>query len=51
MTRVIGKVSATEKSPSTCDDFAFWLTDDTILSPFDIVRVHNASDTGYSPHH
>lgn len=44
MTRVIGKVSATEKSPSTCDDFAFWLTDDTILSPFDIVRVHNASD-------
>ena len=36
MTKIIGKVSATEKNPSTCDDFSFWLTDDTILSPFDI---------------
>lgn len=44
MTKIIGKVSATEKNPSTCDDFSFWLTDDTILSPFDIVRVHNATD-------
>ena len=42
--KIIGKVSATEKNPSTCDDFSFWLTDDTILSPFDIVRVHNQSD-------
>ena len=44
MNRIIGKVSATEKNPSTCDDFSFWLTDSTILSPFDIVRVHNAID-------
>ena len=44
MTKIIGKVSATEKNPSTCDDFSFWLTDDTILSPFDIVRVHNTTD-------
>ena len=44
MSHIIGKVSATEKSPSTCDDFAFWITDDTILSPFDIVRVRNRLD-------
>jgi len=45
MSRVIGKVSATEKNPSTCDDFQFWLTDDTILSPFDIVKVANSLDS------
>lgn len=44
MNRMIGKISATEKSPSTCDDFQFWLTDETILSPFDIVRIHNETD-------
>ena len=44
MSQIIGKVSATEKSPQTCDDFSFWLTDETILSPFDIVRVTNPID-------
>ena len=34
--KLIGRVSATEKYPSSCDDFQFWLSDDTILSPFDI---------------
>ena len=38
--KLIGKVSATEKNPSSCDEFQFWLSDDTILSPFDIVLVH-----------
>lgn len=42
--KLIGRVSATEKNPSSCDDFQFWLSDDTILSPFDIVRVENKSD-------
>ena len=42
--KLIGRVSATEKYPSSCDDFQFWLSDDTILSPFDIVRVENKSD-------
>ena len=42
--KLIGKVSATEKNPSSCDEFQFWLTDDTILSPFDIVLVHNSTD-------
>lgn len=40
----IGKVSATEKSPSSCDEFQFWLSDDTTLSPFDIVKVINKTD-------
>lgn len=42
--KLIGKVSATEKSPSSCDEFQFWLSDDTILSPFDIVLVKNYTD-------
>ena len=42
--KLIGKVSATEKNPSSCDEFQFWLTDDVVLSPFDIVRVENKTD-------
>lgn len=42
--KIIGKVSATEKAPSSCDEFQFWLSDDTILSPFDIVIVKNKTD-------
>ena len=42
--KLIGKVSATEKNPSSCDEFQFWLADDTILSPFDIVLVKNKAD-------
>ncbi|MCD8096942.1 MAG: ATP-binding protein [Lachnospiraceae bacterium] len=42
--KLIGKVSATEKNPSSCDEFQFWLSDDTILSPFDIVLVRNKTD-------
>lgn len=42
--RLIGKVSATEKYPSSCDEFQFWLSDDAILSPFDIVLVENRTD-------
>lgn len=42
--KLIGRVSATEKYPSSCDDFQFWLSDDALLSPFDIVRVENKTD-------
>ena len=42
--KLIGKVSATEKNPSSCDEFQFWMSDDTILSPFDIVLVQNKTD-------
>lgn len=42
--KLIGKVSATEKYPSSCDEFQFWLSDEAILSPFDIVLVENKTD-------
>lgn len=41
MTKIIGKVSATEKDPSTIDEFYFWTDKRQILSPFDIVKVEH----------
>jgi len=40
---VIGKVSATEKNPTTIDEFYFWTKPDKILSPFDVVKVENTN--------
>lgn len=45
MTKVIGKISATEKSPSTIDEFYFWTDKQQILSPFDIVKVSHEEDS------
>lgn len=39
--KLIGKVSATERTPSSCDEFQFWLADGISLSPFDVVLVEN----------
>lgn len=48
MTKVIGKVSATESSPSTIDEFYFWTDKKQILSPFDVVKVeHEANSITY----
>lgn len=41
MGKVIGKVIATEKNPSTIDDFFFWTKQDLILNPFDVVKVEH----------
>jgi len=41
---IIGKVSATERNPNSCDEFCFWLKDNVILSPFDIIKVPNTMD-------
>lgn len=41
---IIGKVSATERNPNSCDEFCFWLKENVILSPFDIVKVQNTMD-------
>lgn len=38
---IIGRVIATEKHPTTIDDFAFWTKSDLVLNPFDIVRVEH----------
>lgn len=48
MTSIIGKVSATEKCPSTIDDFYFWTDKKQILSPFDIIKVaHEGNSITY----
>jgi DNA helicase HerA-like ATPase len=41
MSKIIGKISATEKSPTTIDEFCFWTDKNTILSPFDVVVVEH----------
>lgn len=37
----IGKVSATEKSPTTNDEFIFWVEDNFEIKPFDIIKAAN----------
>ena len=44
--KVIGKVSATESSPSTTEEFYFWTKETEVLSPFDIVKVEQLSGNG-----
>ncbi len=43
--KIIGKVSATEKIPTTIDEFCFWTMKDRILSPFDVVKVEHLNDS------
>lgn len=45
MGRIIGKVIATEKNPSTIDDFYFWTKSDMILNPFDVVKVTHLQES------
>lgn len=40
---IIGRILATEKYPTTIDDFAFWTRSDLILNPFDIVKVEHVN--------
>lgn len=37
----IGKVSATEKSPTTNDEFIFWVENNVEIKPFDIIKAEN----------
>lgn len=41
----IGRIFATEKHPSTVEEFHFWTKRDCILSPFDVVEVKHLNDT------
>ena len=43
--KVIGKIAALEKCPTTIDDFYFWTDKDTILNPFDVVVVDHLHDS------
>ena len=45
MGRIIGKVIATEKNPSTIDDFYFWTKQNLILNPFDVVKVSHLQES------
>jgi len=42
----IGKIIATEKDPSTIEDFTFWTQKDLKLKPFDVVVVEHIPATG-----
>ena len=41
MGKVIGKVLATEKNPTTMDKFSFWTDSNLKLHAFDIVKVRH----------
>ena len=42
---LIGRVLATEKNPTTIDDFTFWTDPELILNPFDIVKVAHVNES------
>ena len=43
--KLIGRVLATEKSPTTIDEFHFWTNSDMKLNAFDIVMVERENGT------
>ncbi|MGN0883232.1 ATP-binding protein [Cloacibacillus porcorum] len=43
--KLIGRVIATEKKPTSVDTFAFWTDSKLILNPFDIVRVDHVNSS------
>jgi DNA helicase HerA-like ATPase len=47
----VGRTSATERDAITSDKFAFWLTDNTIVNPFDIMTVEQLNQPGLPPSH
>lgn len=42
---IIGRVLATEKNPTTIDNFTFWTDTELILNPFDIVKVQHVNNS------
>jgi len=42
---IIGKIVATEKNPTTVDDFFFWTSQDEILNPFDVIKVEHINNS------
>lgn len=45
MNELIGRVAATEKTPTTMDKFTFWTSSDMKLHAFDIVKVEHIEET------
>ena len=45
MGKIIGKILATEKNPSTMEEFYFWTKPELILNPFDVVKVEHINES------
>lgn len=45
MGKIIGKILATEKNPSTMEEFYFWTKPELILNPFDVVKVEHINNS------
>ena len=43
--KVIGRIAALEKCPTTIDSFCFWTDKDTLLNPFDVVVVEHLNNS------
>jgi DNA helicase HerA-like ATPase len=41
----IGKIIATEKVPTTVDEFFFWTDKNLIIKPFDVIKVSHLNDS------
>jgi DNA helicase HerA-like ATPase len=44
--QALGRTSATEREAITSEKFSFWLADDVIVNPFDIVAVEQVNQPG-----
>lgn len=47
--KIIGRVTATEKSPTTSTTLRFWVDPDTRVRPFDIVRIEHLGRNSEKP--
>lgn len=45
MSKLIGRVLATEKNPTTMDEFNFWTNSDMKLNAFDIVKIEHIDNS------
>jgi len=43
MNDAIGKISATSSNPTSADEFCFWVKDNVVIAPFDMVAVENVN--------
>jgi hypothetical protein len=47
----VGRTSATEREAITSEKFSFWISDDVIVNPFDIVAVEQVNQPGQESSH
>lgn len=40
-TETVGRITATERQPSSCNKLRFWVDKDKLIRPFDVVRVRH----------